>query len=112
MAIDPELCLSCGACCAHYRVSFHWSEAGQRGLNEAALIQVPPWRVCLRGTENHPVRCHYLEGVVGEQTGCRIYAQRPSPCREVTPGDNKCLQARAAHGLDVSIFETEDRTKE
>jgi hypothetical protein len=41
----------------------------------------------------------HLDGVVGEKTGCRIYQKRPHPCREVQPGDEKCQQARAAHGM-------------
>ena len=34
-------CLTCGACCAHFRVSFHWSEADpeQGGAVPAALTE-------------------------------------------------------------------------
>jgi Fe-S-cluster containining protein len=99
MPADPSACLTCGACCCHYRVSFYWQEAEQRGLDEKDLVQVTPWRVCFRGTERTPSRCVHLTGEVGKQAMCSIYEQRPHPCRELQVGDEKCLQARAAHGL-------------
>lgn len=98
-AAPTSPCQSCGACCAHYRVSFYWQEAAQRGLDESLLVQVSPWQVCFRGTEQKPVRCVNLEGAVGSCVSCRIYDQRTTPCRSVEIGDEKCLQARAAHGL-------------
>jgi len=36
---------------------------------------------------------------VGQWVACRIYEQRPTPCREVLPGSVQCHSARAAHGL-------------
>jgi Fe-S-cluster containining protein len=96
---DIHPCTSCGACCAHYRVSIHWLEASQRGLPADDLIPVTPHLVCLPGTAAAPVRCGYLEGSIGSRTSCSVYASRPSPCREVMPGDAHCLKARAAHGL-------------
>lgn len=99
MNLEPSPCQSCGACCAHYRVSFYWQEAVQRGLDEGMLVQVSPWQVCFRGTEVKPVRCVNLEGEVGACVSCRIYEQRTTPCRSVEMGDDKCLQARAAHGM-------------
>ena len=100
-AMNSELspCQNCGACCAQYRVSFYWQEAVQRGLDESMLVQVSPWQVCFRGTEKNPVRCVNLAGEVGSCVSCRIYEQRTTPCRSVEMGDDKCLQARAAHGL-------------
>jgi Fe-S-cluster containining protein len=92
-------CTSCGACCAHFRVSFHWLEASQRKLPADRLVPVSPHLVCLPGTAAHPIRCHFLTGTIGTQTACSQYDSRPSPCREVMPGDAQCLKARAAHGL-------------
>ena len=46
-----------------------------------------------------------LEGEVGGRVACRIYAQRPSPCRAVKASyedgapDAHCDRARAIHGL-------------
>lgn len=99
MPADSSICQTCGACCAHYRVSFYWQEAEQRGLDASTLVRVSPWQVCFRGTAQHPVRCMHLDGEVGDCVSCRIYSQRPGPCRSVEIGDEKCLQARAAHGL-------------
>ena len=99
--ITEQDCQSCGACCAHFRVSFYWQEAEQRGLPEDTLHQISPWRVCFKGTENMPCRCVHLSGSVGQQVGCTVYERRPHPCRELQPGDAKCLRARAAHGLPI-----------
>jgi hypothetical protein len=99
MPADPSTCLSCGACCSHFRVSFYWQEAEQRGIDPASVSQISPWQVCFRGTGEHPVRCVNLEGDVGREAACRIYDQRPTPCRSVEIGDEKCDQARVAHGL-------------
>jgi uncharacterized protein len=92
-------CQTCGACCAHFRVSFYWQEAEQRGLDPSILHQVTPWRVCMNGTESLPCRCSQLQGTLGQEVTCRVYESRPTPCRDLQPGDAKCLQARAAHGL-------------
>src|SRR5690606_40667371 len=32
-------CLACGACCAHFRISFHWSEA-EPGLGGTVPIEL------------------------------------------------------------------------
>jgi Fe-S-cluster containining protein len=39
-------------------------------------------------------RCPQLRGVVGQQTACAIYANRPDICRIFTPGSIECLLAR------------------
>lgn len=101
-------CLRCGACCAHYRVSFYWSEADPRagGAVPAELTEpITPHRSAMRGTLTAPVRCTGLDGEVGGAVRCTIYDRRPSPCREVEPWDEngepdeKCSKARAAHSL-------------
>lgn len=99
MTYDPKACITCGACCSHFSVSFYWQEAEQRGIDEATLVQITPWRVAFAGTVSKPVRCVHFNGAVGEESFCRIYEQRPHPCRELQPGDEKCQKARAAHGL-------------
>ena len=77
----------------------YWREAEQRGLDPATLVQISPWQVCFQGTAQQPVRCVNLDGEVGCGVACRIYEQRPTPCRSVEIGDEKCLVARTAHGL-------------
>ncbi|MBW7882658.1 MAG: YkgJ family cysteine cluster protein [Caldilineaceae bacterium] len=103
-----DLCLSCGACCVHFRVSFHWSEAEPElgGAVPAALTEpLDNFHLVMRGTAARPVRCIALEGEVGSCVRCTIYADRPSPCREFPVAweagmpNPRCDQARAACGL-------------
>jgi Fe-S-cluster containining protein len=101
-------CLRCGACCASFRVAFHWSEAepdlgGQ--VPPAFTEQLDPHRVVMRGTQAYRPRCVALEGAVGEHVRCAIYPQRPSICRQVQPAweagqpNPQCERARRMHGL-------------
>ena len=81
-------CLGCGACCAYYRVSFHWSETDRAlgGVTPAELtVKVSPQLVAMRGTDLPSKRCAALAGEIGRATRCSIYAERPSPCRELEP---------------------------
>ncbi len=96
-------CQHCGACCAVFRVSFYWAEADDApgGIVPVALTrQVSPQLRCMAGTEAAPVRCVALQGEVGRSVACGIYEQRSSTCRSVQPGDNQCVKARAAQGLE------------
>lgn len=92
-------CVECGACCASFRVSFYWFEAESHGLPMDLTRQVNAFYSCMAGTETHPVRCAALQGAVGQAVSCSVYAQRPSPCREVQAGDEQCAKARRKHGL-------------
>ena len=100
-------CLSCGACCASFRVDFAvqelMSEGGSvpDGLAEA-------WGGCtarMRGTDHAQPRCAALQGRVGMAVSCGIYEWRPTPCREFGGatmfgrGDPACNRARRRHGL-------------
>lgn len=98
---DFNPCQSCGACCAHFRVSFYWAEAEALDLPEALTETINPWMSCMKGTGQRAggVRCVALAGEIGREVGCTIYPQRPSPCHELQPGEERCLRARAAHGL-------------
>jgi uncharacterized protein len=110
--VPSSICQSCGACCASFRVSFHWSEA------DAALGgTVPPDRVepvdfhfvCMRGTSRQGGRCEALQGTIGQNVSCSIYACRSSTCREFGDEPERCDAARAHHGLpplDRSAEET------
>jgi Fe-S-cluster containining protein len=80
-------------------VSFYWAEATMRGLPASAVEQVTPHLSCMAGTNRAQPHCAALEGRVGKEVRCSLYAQRPSTCREVQPGEDKCNRARAAHGL-------------
>lgn len=101
-------CLQCGACCAHFRVAFHWSEtdACPGGITPGELTEpLDPHRVVMRGTYGGAIRCEQLRGEIGVHTHCGIYALRPSPCHAVQAAwehgrpSPHCDKARVAHGM-------------
>ncbi|HAF93574.1 MAG TPA: YkgJ family cysteine cluster protein, partial [Pseudomonas sp.] len=100
-------CLTCGACCAHFRVSFFWGECASSGgtVPDDLTVQISPFHVAMRGTESKPARCVSLLGEVGCGVRCTVYEQRSSPCREFQAAwengepNERCDAARAAHGL-------------
>jgi Fe-S-cluster containining protein len=107
-------CITCGACCATFRVSFYWSEA-ELSLGGSVPIsmteQVSPQHRCMQGTNQKAPRCVALDGAIGQRVGCTIYDLRPSPCREfgvqwqegyftITAEDLvRCNRARVQWGL-------------
>jgi Fe-S-cluster containining protein len=101
-------CLSCGACCAYFRASFHWLETTDApdGLTPAELT-APLTRhlVAMRGTDQKSPRCIALEGDIGSSVRCSIYERRASPCRNFQASwvdgqhNERCDRARAVHGL-------------
>ena len=101
-------CLSCGACCAAFRVDFHCSDlvtAEHPGVPLALTVPVTASLLRMRGTDEAPPRCIALDGVVGQAVRCTIYEQRPGPCRDFAPyaplgiGDDACDRARRRFGL-------------
>lgn len=102
-------CVSCGACCARFRVSFYCGElTGDSGGRVPAELaaRVNDVLACMRGTELGNGRCVALDGELGRPgISCRIYARRPTTCREFanwfadgTPNPD-CQRARAEFGL-------------
>ena len=101
-------CLSCGACCAAFRVDFHRADlatAENPGVPEALTVPLTATLVRMRGTDEAPPRCVALEGEVGQHVSCSIYEQRPGPCRDFAPyaplgfGEDACDRARRRYGL-------------
>ncbi|UCU98280.1 YkgJ family cysteine cluster protein [Acidovorax radicis] len=94
-------CLSCGACCASFRVDFAVEETQAMGgtVPDGLAVEVTATTCRMRGTDHVPARCAALTGKVGGQVGCGIYEWRPSPCREFEAGDPACQRARMRHGL-------------
>jgi len=99
--------MNCGACCAAFRVSFYWAEADDAPggwIPVEATEQLTPTMRCMRGTSSKTPRCAQLSGPVPGGL-CKIYEQRPSPCRELEPYDSdgqptdQCTRARAVYGL-------------
>lgn len=100
-------CISCGACCSHFRVSFYWGEGDDApgGHVPAAMtVKLTPWLRAMAGTDP-PQRCVALEGEIGRRVGCSIYPLRPSPCRDFPAWQEDgnphpaCTRARASRGL-------------
>ena len=107
-------CLGCGACCAHLRVSFYWSEADPvlGGIVPVELTEkLTPFVRCMQGTNQPNPRCTALDGIVGQSVSCSVYEQRPTPCQEfgihwengllyATPWElERCERARSVFGL-------------
>lgn len=100
-------CLACGACCASYRVSFYWAEAGDDGTGVPIELtgRLSLHRSFMLGTNEPEPRCKALLGFIGLKVSCAIHPRRPSVCRDFTaswengvsqPG---CDAARAKYAL-------------
>lgn len=78
-------CMTCGACCAYFRVSFYWAEGDDAsGRVPASLTEpVTPFLRCMAGTNQKQPHCKALIGTPGENVSCAIYENRPSTCREL-----------------------------
>lgn len=111
-------CESCGACCAHFRVSFYWGEMDDEigGTVPAGMTEdVSPFFQAMRGTNQKHPRCIALEGEIGQHVQCGIYGKRSSSCQDfgVHWRDGishinrvdliRCNQARANYGLSELI---------
>lgn len=94
-------CLTCGACCASFRVDFSAWELDEQGgsVPSGLAVEVTDGICRMRGTDHQPARCAALTGRVGERAACGIYEWRPSPCREFESHSDACARARARHGL-------------
>lgn len=100
-------CLSCGACCASFRVDFARQELLSEGghVPDGVTVEINDWTARMRGTDHASPRCAALMGTVGVKAQCGIHEWRPSPCREfgaLAPlgrGDDACSRARQRHGL-------------
>lgn len=116
-ALPPNLCapmshpcLTCGACCAFFRVSFHWSEAAPEMGGMVPIELTEPLRQherVMRGTSQAQPRCVALHAEIGKYSRCTIHPVRPSVCRAVPASwefgeaSPQCDKSRLAHGLPV-----------
>jgi uncharacterized protein len=101
MGEDAHPCLSCGACCASFRVDFSVQESESEGgsVPDGLSVEVTQSTRRMRGTDHSPPRCAALQGQIGIKASCGIYEWRPSPCHELEIGSDACQRARARHGL-------------
>ena len=104
-AVHP--CLSCGACCASFRVDFAVDELEDQGgcVPNGLAVEVTGATCRMRGTDHSPPRCAALTGKLGQQVACGIYEWRPSPCREFEAGSAACNTARTRHGLPPLVHQ-------
>lgn len=102
-------CQKCGACCAYFRVSFHWSEILPESFSvpEALTEKISLHQSAMKGTNQKNPRCVSLLGEVGQTIHCEIYENRPDPCRTFLPSfengerNERCEKARTGHGLKI-----------
>jgi Fe-S-cluster containining protein len=100
-----NVCQTCGACCASFRVDFHPVElaggafAWGQGVPLAMTVPLTPAIVRMVGTDTAAPRCIGLAGEIGKGVACTIYQERPSPCREFDTSHDACARARQRHGL-------------
>lgn len=107
MSNNLNPCVNCGACCAHFRVSFYWSEADDGGGVVPVELTEPLNLLMrnMRGTNQTSPRCVALQGEISRCVSCSIYENRPGPCREFTQSgedgqhNEACDRARARYGL-------------
>lgn len=101
-------CLSCGACCAYFRVSFHWSEADPDLGGRVPIELTETLRGherAMRGTNAASPRCIALDADIGRYSRCTIHDSRPSTCALVPASlefgqrSTQCDRSRAAYGL-------------
>lgn len=102
-------CVGCGACCAFFRVSFHWLEtqsAGGTVPDEDTVAINQPHLIAMKGTDAaKDPRCVNLVGTIGKDSQCSKYETRSSSCRDFDGSyqfgikEPRCDRARAKHGL-------------
>ena len=100
-----NVCQTCGACCASFRVDFHPAElAGGafpwgEGVPKEMTVPVTPTIVRMAGTDAAERRCVALAGEIGVNVNCTIYDGRPSPSREFDTEHAACNRARQLYWL-------------
>lgn len=98
-------CLTCGACCAYFRVSFYWREIEEKLIPKEVLEDINNNYSCMVGTNKKNSRCVALTGLIGEKVACTIYEKRPTTCSNFKPSyengvkNERCDEARIAHKL-------------
>jgi Fe-S-cluster containining protein len=72
-------CLTCGACCASFRVDFSVYETQELGgdVPDGLAVDVTDTLRRMRGTDHSPPRCAALTGKVGTQAALRHLRMAP-----------------------------------
>lgn len=103
---DKNPCLTCGACCSYFRISFYQGElvGGLGGFVPLEnTTKLNDHFAVMKGSECGG-RCNALVGEIGKNISCSIYNNRPTPCREypvLVDGaiNPQCNKAREKHNL-------------
>jgi Fe-S-cluster containining protein len=111
--LNTNPCLTCGACCALYKVTFPSAEVDDHqggGVPCGLTERVNNTRSAMKGTTGFSKRCAALEGTIGKCVSCAIYQHRPSTCGAFLPAwdehcrNGTCNRARITFGMQP--FET------
>jgi Fe-S-cluster containining protein len=106
-------CQKCGACCSSFQVSFRSAEILEHSYNVPGeyTVSISKDLFALRFENPGKPRCLALQGKIGHSVSCKIYENRPSPCRNFKASfedgtkNNRCDQARARMGLPELTLE-------
>lgn len=109
----PE-CTTCGVCCdlplvvpisnsETERFSDYWEIYPDESASDAAIERVLP-------READSGRCVHLAGELGVEIGCRIYPQRPTPCRDFEAGSDRCHEYRRMYGIERPLSRSAAKT--
>ncbi len=91
-------CLACGACCFGPEEYVAVAAADLRAMSartQGRFVVKRRDRMFLRMVHGRCAALHARQG----HFSCRVYAERPAPCRVVEPGGRECLDARRRHGI-------------
>lgn len=113
--INP--CMTCGACCAYFRVSFYWAEADDAGgLVPSALTEpLTPFLRCMSGTNQRQSAARPCLAISATpftalfmKTGLRRVANSPCPgkiARKTMPATGRGRATACHHcGLFTKIY--------
>lgn len=96
LGLGPRQCRDCGACCVFSSTWPEFEEDPDGDGIPLELVDCETGRMKCDGD-----RCLALEGVVGREVRCKVYAHRPKVCREFSPWTrtHDCNTVRAYSGL-------------
>ncbi|MDH3327684.1 MAG: YkgJ family cysteine cluster protein [Desulfobulbaceae bacterium] len=101
-------CITCGSCCAYFRVAFYWTEsdlATRNGVPHELTDHLWTHYLVMKGTDSRNPCCIALKGIIGFRVHCETYDRRSSVCRNFEPSwlngevNELCDKARARWGL-------------
>lgn len=102
-------CVSCGVCCALYKVVIEDVETSDQPDGSVPVeltVKSNDNRRFMKGTETFRKRCVALTGTLGTHVACSIYEKRPLACRRFAAswdaeygGNPLCDRARIRYGM-------------